>query len=179
MIFHGTQRYPDALGRVLRLCLSLGVVPVLVPPRETGFQAMIESYNGWWQTKVWSRFQHDNLAQLQGHSQRYVAALRKQRAARVEASPDRRAFPAGWKLNVKKRPSGRLIYLRRSTPKSEVTVLGQTWYLGQVWPNRLVRCEVDVDKDKIRFFTLRRKEPTSQPQILEVDYRLPNRGFQD
>jgi putative transposase len=50
MIFHGTHRYPDALGRVLRLCLSLGVVPVLVPPRETGFQAMIESYNGWWQT---------------------------------------------------------------------------------------------------------------------------------
>ena len=37
MIFHGTHRYPDALGRVLRLCLSLGVVPVLVPPRETGF----------------------------------------------------------------------------------------------------------------------------------------------
>ena len=48
MIFHGTHRYPDALGRVLRLCLSLGVVPVLVPPRETGFQAMIASYNGWW-----------------------------------------------------------------------------------------------------------------------------------
>ena len=58
MIFHGTHRYPDALGRVIRLCLSLGVVPVLVPPRETGFQAMIESYNGWWQAKVWSRFQH-------------------------------------------------------------------------------------------------------------------------
>jgi hypothetical protein len=36
-----------------------------------------------------------------------------------------------------------------------------------------------LDRDKIRFFTLRRKEPTSQPQILEVDYRLPNRGFQD
>src|SRR5947209_6023223 len=88
MIFHGTHRYPDALGRVIRLCLSLGVVPVLVPPRETGFQAMIESYNGWWQTKVWSRFQHDNLADLQGHSQRYVAALLKQRAARLEAAPD-------------------------------------------------------------------------------------------
>jgi transposase len=179
MIFHGTHRYPDALGRVLRLCLSLGVVPVLVPPRETGFQAMIESYNGWWQTKVWCRFQHDNLADLQGHSQRYVTALRKQRAARIEAGPDRRVFPAGWKLNLKKRPSGRLVYLRRSNPSSEVIVLGRTWELGQVWPNRLVRCEVDLDKDKIRFFSLRRKEPTSQPQILEVDYRLPNRGFQD
>jgi hypothetical protein len=179
MIFHGTHRYPDALGRVLRLCLSLDVVPVLVPPRETGFQAMIESYNGWWQTKVWSRFEHAHLADLQGHSQRYVAALRKQRAARIEASPDRRAFPVGWKLDLKKRPRGRLVYLRRSNSNSEVTLLGKTWPLGQVWPNRLVRCAVDLDNNKIRFFTLRRKEPTSQPQILEVDYRLPNRGFQD
>jgi putative transposase len=179
MIFHGTHRYPDALGRVIRLCLSLGVVPVLVPPRETGFQAMIESYNGWWQTKVWTRFQHQDLEDLQGHSRRYVAALLKQRAARSEAAPDRRAFPAGWKLDLKKRPSGRLVYLRRSNPQSEVILLGKTWPLGQVWPNRLVRCEVDLDKDTIRFFTLRRKDPTSQPQILEVDYRLPNRGFQD
>jgi len=179
MIFHGTHRYPDALGRVLRLCLSLGVVPVLVPPRETGFQAMIESYNGWWQAKVWVRFQHQDLEDLQGHSQRYVAALAKQRAARIEAAPDRRAFPADWKLNLKKRPSGRLVYLRRSNPNSEVPLLGKTWPLGQVWPNRLVRCEVELEKNKIRFFTLRRKDPTSQPQILEVEYRLPNRGFQD
>jgi putative transposase len=179
MIFHGTPRYPDALGRVSRLCLSLGVVPVFVPPRETGFQAMIESYNGWWQAKVWSRWQHANLEDLQGHSHKYVEALRKQRAARLEAAPDRRPFPAGWKLNLKKRPRGRLVFLRRSNGNSEVTLLGQSWQLGQIWPNRLVRCEVDLDKNKIRFFTRRRKEPTSQPQILEVDYRLPNRGFQD
>jgi len=179
MIFHGTHRYPDALGRVIRLCLSLDVVPVFVPPRETGFQAMIESYNGWWPAKVWSRFQHASLADVQGHSQKYVDALLKQRAARIEAAPGRRAFPASWKLNLKKRPRGRLVFLRRSNGNSEVTLLGRNWPLGQVWPNRLVRCEVDLDKDKIHFFTLRRKEPTSQPQILEVDYRLPNRGFQD
>jgi transposase-like protein len=179
MIFQGTHRYPDALGRVIRLCLSLEVVPVFVPPRETGFQAMIESYNGWWQTKVWSRFHHANLENVQGRSRKYVAALLKQRAARLEAAPDRRAFPANWKLDVKKRPRGRLVFVRRSNGSSEVTLLGRNWPLGQVWPNRLVRCEVDLDKDKIRFFTLRRKEPTSQPQVLEVDYRLPNRGFQE
>jgi transposase len=179
MIFHGTHRYPDALGRVLRLCLSLEVVPVLVPPRETGFQAMIESYNGWWQTKVWSRFQHHNLEELQGHSQKYVVALRRQRAERIEAAPNRRAFPADWKLNLKKRPRGRLVYLRRSNSNSAVPLLGKTWPLGLVWPNRLVRCEVDLEENKIRFFTLRRKEPTSQPQILEVDYQLPKRGFED
>ncbi len=140
---------------------------------------MIESYNGWWQTKVWSRFQHDNLAVLLGHSQKYVAALRKKRAMRIEDAPDRRAFPEEWKLELKKRPGGRLVYLRRSNGVIEVNLLGQTWTLGQVWPNRLVRCEVGLNKDKIRFFTLRRREPTIQPKILEVDYRLPNRGFQD
>ena len=155
------------------------MVPVFVPPRETGFQALIESYNGWWQARVWSRFQHADLAALQERSGRHVSALRRHRAARIEAAPDRRAFPAGWTLELKKRPHGRLVYLRRSNGLSEVTLLGRTWRLGPVWPNRLVRCEVDLDNDKLGFFTLRRKEPTSQPQILEVDYRLPARGFQD
>jgi hypothetical protein len=60
-----------------------------------------------------------------------------------------------------------------------VALLGRTWAVSGVWPDRLVRCEVDLDGDKIRFFTLRREEPQSQPQVLEVDYRLPRRGFQD
>ena len=76
MIFHGTHRYPDALGRVIRLCLSLSVVPVFVPPRETGFQAMIESYNGWWQARVWVRFHHQNLQDVQQRSSRHVQAVR-------------------------------------------------------------------------------------------------------
>ena len=92
MIFQGTHRYPDALGRVIRLCLSLEVVPVFVPPREMGFQAMIESYNGWWQTRVWARFQHPNLEHLQDRSLRHVTALRQYRAARIEAAPARRRF---------------------------------------------------------------------------------------
>lgn len=178
-IFQGTHRWPDALGRVIRLCLSLAVVPVFVPPAEMGFQAMIESYNGWWQTRVWSRFVHPDLGGLQQRSQRHVQALRRHRAARIEAAPGRRPFPTVWQFQPRKRPTGRVIYLRRSNGQSEVTVLGQTWQLGEVWPHRLVRAEVDLDKDRVRFFRLRRREPGSQPQILEVDYRLPNRGFQE
>jgi hypothetical protein len=179
MIFQGTHRYPDALGRVSRLCLSLGVVPVFVPPREMGFQAAVESYNGWWQARVWSRFRHPDLAQLQERSRRHVAALRQHRAARVEAAPARRAFPEGWELNLRARPRGRLVYLRRTNAAGEVTLLGQSWAVSATWPNRLVRCDVDLSADKIRFVTLRRREPAAQPCVLEIDYRLPNRGFQD
>jgi hypothetical protein len=178
-IFQGTHRWPDALGRVIRLCLSLAVVPVFVPPAEMGFQAMIESYNGWWQRRVWSRFTHPDLQGLQQRSARHVQALRKHRAARIEAAPRRRAFPARWAFQPRQRPTGRVVYLRRSNGQSQVTVLGQSWPLGETWPHRLVRAEVDLANDKVRFFRLRRREPNSQPQILEVDYRLPNRGLQE
>src|SRR5262245_49507273 len=61
-IFEGAQVHPDTIGRVTRACLSLGVIPVFVPPRETGFQAAIEGFNGLWQAKVWARFHYESLA---------------------------------------------------------------------------------------------------------------------
>lgn len=62
-LFQGNHQFPDSIGRVIRLCLSLQVTPVFAPPQETGFQAAIESFNGLWQTKVWERFHHNSLAE--------------------------------------------------------------------------------------------------------------------
>jgi transposase len=45
-VFQGAHQYPDTVGRVSRLCLALGVVPVFVPPLEHGMQNLIESFNG-------------------------------------------------------------------------------------------------------------------------------------
>jgi hypothetical protein len=177
MTFQGTHRYPDALGRVIRACLSLKVVPVFVPPQEMGFQAAIESYNGWWQAKVWARFQHPSVEGLCERSGRHVAALRRHRAARIEAAPGRRPFPADWALDLQAKPRGRLVYLRRTDAQGWVEVLGRRWQVAETWPHRLVRAEVDLSQGRIRFYTLRRREPTSQPMALEVPYRLPPRGF--
>jgi putative transposase len=179
MIFQGTHRYPDALGRVIRVCLSLGVTPVFVPPREMGFQAAIESYNGWWQAWVWLRFHHASVADLCDRSGRHVTALRRHRLARIEAAPERRSFPAGWKLDLQATPQGRLIYLRRTDGQGGVEVLGQRWQVSENWPHRLVRVEVDLTGERLRFNTLRRREPKSQPLVLEVPYQLPRRRFQE
>jgi transposase-like protein len=179
MTFQGTHRYPDALGRVIRACLSLGVVPVFVPPQEMGFQAAIESYNGWWQAKVWLRFQHPSAASLGERSGRHVAALRRHRAARIEAAPPRRPVPLDWALDLQARPRGKLVYLRRTDAHGQVQVLGQHWPVSEAWPHRLVRAEVDLSRGRIRFYTLRRREPKSQPLALEAPYRLPARGFQE
>lgn len=179
MIFQGTHRYPDALGRVIRACLSLDVTPVFVPLTEMGFQAAIESYNGWWQARVWLRFRHVSVADLCDRSGRHVTALRRHRRARLEAAPERRPFPAGWKLNLQAMPQGRLIYLRRADGRGGVVVLGQRWQVSESWPHRLVRVEVDLTEKRLRFYTLRRRAPKSQPLVLDVPYQLPQRRFQE
>ena len=85
-IFQGPHAHPDVIGRVSRLCLSLGVVPVFVVPHEFGFQSTIENYNGTWQAKVWARFEHGSLPGLAGA----LAAVRDR-----PASPPGRSHRVG------------------------------------------------------------------------------------
>jgi len=41
------------------------------------------------------------------------------------------------------------------------------------WTNRLVRSEVDLDAKQIRFYALRRREPTWQPLLKTHPYAPP------
>ena len=176
-IFEGAQVHPDTLGRVTRTCLSLGVIPVFVPPREMGFQAAIEGFNGLWQAKVWARFHYESLVGVQAQSARYVAAHRQRAAARIEAAPARRPFPGCWQLDLQAHPQGRLIFVRRSNAQGEVQLLGRTFAVDPLWPHRLVRAEVDLKKQRIGFYRLRRRAPDQQPLVKETKYVLPRRKF--
>ena len=178
-IFQGAHQWPNTFGRVTRLCLQLGVIPVFAPPRETGFQAAIESYNGRWQAKVWRRFQHDNLRTLRRHSDRYVDAARKRSAARRDAAPVRQSFPADWKLDLQTPLQGTVIFLRRTNDQGVADVLGNSFALDPGWTNRLVRAEVDLTRGQIRFYRLRRREPTQQPLIKTIPYQTPKKRFHE
>lgn len=178
-VFQGPHQHPDAIGSVIRLCLSLQVTPVFVPPREPGFQGALESFNGRWQEKVWMRFHHESLYSLQTQSAKYIAAHRGRTAQRRETAPERRSFPKGWKLNLQAHPEGNIIFLRRTTGVGQVSFLGRTFEVDPKWPHRLVRCEVRLHDKVIRFYALRRRDPKDQPLLKEVPYSLPNKRFRE
>src|SRR4051795_5374406 len=178
-IFQGPHTHPDVVGRVSRLCLSLGVVPVFVVPHEFGFQSMVENYNGTWQAKVWARFQHGSLPDLQGHSQRYVTALRRHRADRIESAPLRRAFPEHWRLNLQSRPRGRIIYVRRTSAMGTVEVLGRSFEVDEHWLNRLGGVEGALDGEKTLISGLRRREPQAQPLLRELHHHIKKKRFSE
>lgn len=170
-VFTGAQRYPNVLGRLVRVCLGLGVVPVFVPPRESGFQAAVEGFNGRWQAKVWHRFAPSTLLALEACSTRYVLAYRHRLAPRLEAAPARRPVPARWRPADEPTPRGRVVYVRRTDAHGAVEVLGQRFEVSRTWPHRLVRCEVALRPGHVSFYALRRRAPTEQPLFRTVTRR--------
>lgn len=178
-IFQGAHHFRDTLGRVIRLCLSLGVIPVFAPPRETGFQAAIEAFNGRWQDKVWRRFTHTSRNGLQSRSAKFITAACRRAAVRIDGAPPRRSFPRVWQLNLQSPLQGCVIFLRRTDERGRVQVLGHTYQVDPNWPHRLVRAEVYLTEQRIRFYALRRRDPTNQPLLKEIHYKFPKRRFRE
>lgn len=176
-IFQGPHHHRDVVGRVSRTCLQLGVVPVFAPPREPGFQAAIESYNGRWQAKVWSRFKHNSLVDLCHRSDLYVAAARRRAALRIEGAPQRLSLHHDLEIDLQARPKGLIVFIRRTDDDGRASLLGRQFLVDRHWSHRLTRAELDLDQEVIRFFALRRREPDSQPLLARRPYTLPHRPF--
>lgn len=177
--FQGPHQHVDAVGRVMRLCLSLGTTPVFAPPREPGFQNAVENLNGRWQAKVWARFAPGSLGELLAHSDRYVVASRQRAAARSETAPPRLAFPRRWRLDLQAPLHGRIIFLRQTSERGAVSLLGHTVSVDPLWCHRLVRCEVSLSDRRASFYGLRRAQPDQQPLLREIPYMLPERPFKE
>lgn len=177
LVFQGPHQWPDSFGRVIRLCVQLGVVPVFAPPREQGFQAEIEAFNGRWQRLVWRRYRHRSLKALQARSQGFIESLVARSAARMEAAPPRRRLPGGFVFAPDLPLSGCVIYLRRTDQDGHVTCLGHRWKASRHWVHRLTRVEVDLTAKEVRIHALRRKEPTAQPLLNTLPYQVPRKTF--
>jgi len=169
-VFQGPHHHADAVGRVSRLCLALGVIPVFAPPREPGLQNAIEGFNGLWQSKVWRRHHCATVADLRRVSATYIAAHRKKTAHRRDNAPSRRSFPKGFALKPAAELKGLMIFIRRSNEHGCVNLLGHSYPVANNWSHRLVRCEVSFTHQRIRFYALRRREPDVQPLLHEIQY---------
>jgi transposase-like protein len=177
-IFQGSHRASDSVGRVVRLCLALGITPVFAPPREPGFQNAIEGFNALWQAKAWRRHHVSDIEHLRQVSAAYIAAYRNRSACRIDAAPSRARFPEAFKLDLQAPLKGNAIYIRRTTETGQVTLLGRAFAVDSKWIRRLVRCEVDFSGHCINFYALRRSDPANHPLLKTTEYRRANSKFQ-
>lgn len=176
-VFQGAHQFPNAVGRISRLCLQAGIIPVFVPPLEHGMQNTIESFNGLWQAKVWQRHRVASVRELQARSNAYIAAHRARNSALADAAPPRRPMSKHFKLNLNAPLRGMVMFIRRTDETGHVHMLGQRFAVSPNWPHRLVRCEVHFDHHCIRCFALRRRAPAEQPLLATIPYHRPDKPF--
>jgi hypothetical protein len=176
-VFQGAHQFADAVGRISRLSLALGIIPVFVPPLEHGMQNTIESFNGLWQAKVWQRHHVASVPELRMRSDAYITAHRARTAEAREAAPPRRAMPEDFELDLRTPLRGQMIFIRRTNERGRVRLLGRHFTVSSEWANRLVRCEVDFDRHHIHCFALRRRIPAEQPLLKTIAYHRPDKPF--
>lgn len=66
MVFYGSQRYPRAMGPIIRLCLTNGSTPLFIPQREPWRNGVVEKFNDHYQQKFLTRktmFNYEELLQ--------------------------------------------------------------------------------------------------------------------
>jgi hypothetical protein len=176
--FQGSHTHPDLVGRISRMCLALGVIPVFAPPAQFGFQAQIENFNGLWRRNVWQRFTHPSIPSLRQRARAFIAGHRAEQTARGHRTPSRRPFPEGFlfQRDILRPLRGRIVYIRRTDDLGRIHLLGHRFDIDTLWPNRLVRAEVDLDEHQIRVHALRRKMPDEQPLLKIISHRIPARA---
>lgn len=156
-IFSGAHAQRRYLGRLVHWCLCAGVVPVFTPPGELGFQAAIEAYNRRWQERVWRRWRHPSLPSLQRRSAAFITAY--------NARP-RVALPRNPWQGVGRQPQlDRVVLLRRLDASGALELAAQRLRVAPAWAHRLVRCEVNLAAQNVRFYGLRRRDPRLQPLL--------------
>lgn len=167
--FQSRPHQPGWLGRVVHWCLCAGVVPVFAPPRETGFQAHIENFNGLWQQRVWRRWRHSSRRALARRSDAFIAAHQERHLRRIQAAPPRLSLAQPISAALR---HGRVIFLRRTNGQGDVQLLEQRFRISPHWPHRLVRCELEVRENRVAFHALRRARPTEQPLLATASVKV-------
>jgi len=69
--FWGSLIRPNALGKVIRLCLHFGVIPIFIPVREPWRNGIIEHFNQKMQSAVLSAGEYTSIQELQTASNRF------------------------------------------------------------------------------------------------------------
>jgi len=96
--FRGSNRHPRSFGKVVRLCLDVGVEPLFIPPREPWRNGFIENFNGQAQRLLLNHADFADYADLQNGSHRLEQAVNTTHRLAALDGKTPEEFRAGYSL---------------------------------------------------------------------------------
>jgi len=144
------------LSRVIRLCLRFGVGPVFIPAGEPQFNGGVETFNGWFQPRLFDR-RYTRPGDLRRELVRLQEAVNTQHVhprlgGKTPAQHRRglrlRKLPASFVVPTERQKlaAGRVTFIRRVSTAGTVSVLSQSYRVGKRHRGLYLRLVVDTGR---------------------------------
>jgi hypothetical protein len=177
--------HPWVLGKVVRLCLYLGIDVLFIPLGEADYNSPVETFNHLWAQRFWdrhhftrrrdvSRVRHTFLA---WYRSQYIAPRqpdtpeRMRLGARVHTLASRNATGFPHRLPI---CSGRVHALRRVSPEGRVRFLNHTLRVGKRYRERYVWLTLETAQKRLSiWYQARAGAPWKRLKTVETPLSEP------
>ena len=160
--FNGAN-HPWGLGKVVRLCLYMGIEVLFIPLGEADYNSPVETFNHLWAQRFWSRHHFTRRRDisrvlrtfLTWYRNQYIAPRKPDTpehmrlGAQVHTLASREATSLPSRLPI---CAGRVHVVRRVSPQGQVRFLNQTLRVGKRYPGRYVWLTLETAHKRLRIW---------------------------
>ena len=162
--FRGSNRYPRSFGKLVWLCLDLGIEPLFIPPHEPWRNGVVENLNGLLERLFLGKETFQDLAHLQNCTQdleqainntHHLPALEGKTPAEFAQSASVCQLPEGyqWRKRNLQLVKGKISFVRLVRKSGRITLCAQDKFeIGQEYQWQYVLATVDVAAHRLDIF---------------------------
>jgi len=160
--FCGGHTHPHVIGRVVRLCLCCGSVPIFTPFYEAKRNYQIETFHSLWEAGFWSREEFIGLAHVQAEAPTFARwyhtvyqppALQGKTPAQMRRGIQVMHLTADLRRLIPTEPlpitAGRIHFMRKVDITGHIEFLNETWPVGSKWIGEYVRATIDTARQTL------------------------------
>jgi transposase InsO family protein len=163
--FRGSNRYPRSLGKLVRVCLDLGVTPVFIPTHEPWRNGVIENLNGLLDRLFLraQQFETDRELQREAHhleisinTTHRLPALDGKTPQEFAAQAPIRPMPSGydWRKRNLRLLKGKVSYIRLVRKSGRITLTANDKFLvGKKYKWQYVLACVDARTKNLKVYS--------------------------
>lgn len=198
--FYGSRKVPHLFGRIIRLCLYVGLEPIFIPVGEAERNGDVEQVHRTWDKAVWQQVRFDSVQAAQDFTPQFEQwymneyeppKLKGQTSHEAQCEHPRSRLTATLCRTIPDTLpiiAGRIHFIRRVSANGTIEVLNEQWHISKrlageyvwatLWTHRK-RLEVfhrrseKVPMKRVKTFAYRINEPVEplQPQFKRGTYR--------
>jgi hypothetical protein len=185
LVWNGGGRGQRVLGRIVRLCLLVGVEVIFTPPDTPQANPIVESFNDLWNTNFWRRVTFRDLTHMQSEAPFFEHYCRHRRPlpefegrTADQIAPDFVPVCLSATFDQHLQPdhlpitAGRIHFIRFVSSTGTISVLNERWQLDkELWAGKTVRATVDTQTQQLYIYH-QPKDSSTCCLIAQFDYPL-------